>query len=64
MKRSDMEKYTSILTENRTICKCEHSVSIPADIDKVICSWCGYYIFKNKKDEFKYRMREKLVNKK
>lgn len=41
-------------------CTCGHRVVIPKWIDKGMCSWCGKYVFKNKKDEFKYRINEKL----
>lgn len=38
-------------------CKCGHKVVIPNWVDKQVCGWCGKYVFKNEKDEFKYRMR-------
>ena len=41
-------------------CKCGHKVIIPKWVDKQICGWCGTYVFKNKKDEFEYRMKERL----
>lgn len=39
------------------MCKCGHKVIIPNHVDKQVCRWCGKYVFKNEKDEFKYRMR-------
>ena len=47
-------------TENTYKCKCGHSVSIPIFVDKTICSFCGNYVFKNKQDEFRFRVKEKL----
>ena len=41
-------------------CKCGHKVIIPNRIDKNVCDWCGNYVFKDKKDEFKYRVKEKI----
>ena len=41
-------------------CSCGHKVVIPYWVDKQLCSWCKNYVFKNKQDEFKYRMKEKL----
>lgn len=35
---------------------CGHSVIIYNDKDKEICNFCGYYVFKTPKDEFKFRM--------
>lgn len=37
-------------------CKCGRRSVIPYNVEKVVCSWCGNYVFKNKKDEFKYRL--------
>lgn len=40
--------------------KCGHKEIIPKWKDKTICSWCGNYVFKDKKEEFKYRIKEKI----
>lgn len=42
-------------------CKCGHRSVIPESLDKTVCSWCGNYVFKDKKAEFQYRMKEKLI---
>ena len=39
-------------------CKCGHSVIIPAWVDKQLCNWCGNYVYKDKKDEFKNKLKE------
>lgn len=41
-------------------CKCGYRVVIPVWQDKEICSCCGNYVFKDKREEFKYRMKEKI----
>lgn len=41
--------------------RCGRRNIIPYNVEKVICSWCGRYVFKSKKDEFKYRLQEKGV---
>lgn len=41
-------------------CECGHSIVIPKTLEKRICSHCGKYVFKNKKDEFIFRTKEKL----
>lgn len=41
-------------------CKCGHKVIIPEKVNKQICSWCGRYVFKNKKDEFEFRLKERM----
>lgn len=44
-------------------CKCGHKVVIPTWVDKGLCSWCHRYVFKNKKDEDLYRIKEKIKEK-
>ena len=42
--------------------KCENcGYTLPmTDKEKGLCKFCGRYIFKNKKDEFEYRLKERL----
>lgn len=40
------------------ICKCGSRVIIPYNVDKQICNHCGNYVFKSKRDEFKFRLEE------
>lgn len=39
--------------------RCGHSLQVIRR-NKAFCEWCGRYIFKDKKDEFEYRIKEKL----
>ncbi len=41
-------------------CKCGHKNIIPYNVDKVICGWCNRFVFKNKKDEDLYRIKERM----
>lgn len=41
-------------------CKCGHRVIIPFQVEKTVCDWCGNYVFRDKKKEFKYRVKEKM----
>lgn len=41
-------------------CTCGHIVVIPVYVDKVLCDWCGNFVFRDKKEEFKYRMKERI----
>ena len=52
-----LDKY---MATNRYYCKCGHSVVISPINNKKLCTHCGIWIFKNKKDEFIYRMKERL----
>lgn len=60
MNMKEIIKYHNIITQNKTKCGCGHSVIIPPNLDKIICSYCGKYIFKNKKKEFEYRLKESM----
>lgn len=55
-----MQKLQNEYLKHTYTCKCGHRVFILAKKDKVICNWCKNYVFKNKQDEFKYRVNEKM----
>ena len=46
-------------TRNSVKCKCGHT-NFLGSRDKIICSWCGMLVFKNKRIEFKHRIGELL----
>lgn len=46
--------------DNYVKCKCGHSVDFWHGEDKVLCSWCGTYVFKDEIAAFKYRMTQQL----
>lgn len=50
-----------ILYEKNSVqCKyCGHKILFSRR-SKEICNICGHYVFKNKKEEFKFRLRGKL----
>ena len=64
MTNKEIQKYTDEIMKHKYKCKCGHSVFIAYNKDKTLCSWCNEYCFKNKEDEFRYRMSEKLRNNK
>ena len=49
---------TNSLDLYKVKCKCGKKVVVLND--KKICSHCGNYVFKNKEEEFKYRVKEKI----
>jgi len=56
---NEIEKRHHIATENATKCEnCGHKIFITNKYKKVICNWCGNLVFKDKKTEFMYRMKE------
>lgn len=60
-KLSKEQRLANYLTQCRYYCSnCGHSVIIPAFVEKNCCDHCGTYIFKNKKDEFMYKLNIQL----
>jgi len=57
---TQMEKLQEELSNHTYTCNRGHRVVILPQKDKVICNWCKHYGFKNKQEEFKYRMNEKI----
>lgn len=50
-------------TNDRVKCShCGHSELMFHD--KCICTWCGHYVYKNKKIEFKEKMKTEMRKKK
>lgn len=60
--RENPEKFAYIMNKNRKKCKCGHSLQLPAKLDMTVCSWCGNYVFRDKKAEFQFRMKERMNN--
>lgn len=56
------KKLDRVVETNRYKCKCGHTVVILPKETKTFCTYCGHYVFKNKKEEFKYRIKERLKN--
>ena len=49
--------YTMTKRENYVKCKCGKTVEFWHGESKVLCTWCGNYVFKNDKEEFNYKMK-------
>lgn len=60
MKVSEIEKYSDILQGLKIKCKCGYKTLIPFHVDKMICSHCGKYIYRNKKVEFKDKLMKEM----
>ena len=59
----EVEKRAKVLSENSVKCKCSKSIAIPFCLDRVICSNCGYWVYRTKELEFKYKINEMLGKK-
>ena len=56
--KKEMDRMFKTYTDNSYKCRCGHSVAIAKNCEKIICSHCGRYVFREKKDEFMYRLKE------
>ena len=54
-------KKNDFYSKNSTKCRCGHTNFLGSK-ERIVCSWCNKYVFKNKKDEFVYRIGELLKN--
>lgn len=42
-------------------CKhCGHTMTM-IDVDRTICNWCGYWIYRTPEIEFKYKLKENII---
>ena len=53
----DIDKLHKVITKNRVLCDCGHSVFIPAYKDTKICSWCYRTVYNTTLSHFKYKWR-------
>lgn len=56
----EFQRRADELDKVKFICQCGHRVIIPKQVDKVLCDWCNTYVFRDKSEEFKYRMQEQM----
>ena len=62
-KKTKDEIVSSYYQEFMYKCSCSHTQLIPYNKDKVICSHCGKWIYKDKKAEFKDKMNKFMKGK-
>lgn len=59
---NQMTKLFNDASARTRVCSCGHRVLLPIRKDKMICRWCGRYVFKDKRVEFIYRTKEGIHN--
>ena len=59
-KQKNIVKIHQERVDNTYKCKCGHSVVIKPKETKILCHWCNRWVFKNKEDEFKFRVKEQM----
>lgn len=55
-----IEKYADKIQDYMVKCKCSHTMLFTRSKDRIICSHCGNYVYRDKGTEFKYKMKERL----
>ena len=53
-------KESNVFQDYMIKCKCSHTVLFTGMKDRIICTHCGNYVYKDKKTEMKYKMKELL----
>lgn len=54
------KKRSEVMREMSVYCKnCGHTVLV-ANKDRVLCTHCGYWVYKNDMIEFRYKLREQI----
>lgn len=61
--REEIKRFDEI-TNNTYICKCGCRSTISAQMNYVVCRWCGNLVFKNSKDEFEHKLRSEIYRNK
>ena len=59
-KARNTKEMEELIYQNTFTCSCGHRQFIPLHTDKIICKWCGKWVFRDKETEFKFRMKEKM----
>ena len=57
------KKFFNDMSSISVYCKCGHSVQIYSKTDRLLCTWCGKWVYKNPQIEFKYKLQEKMKKK-
>lgn len=59
-KKDNFSRLQDMYADVSIQCKCGHKEVMPIWINKKLCSWCGNYIYRYKKDEFKEKLLKQL----
>ena len=60
LSNKEFKRQTAEYDKVKYCCECGHRVVIPYWRDKGLCTWCHNYVYKDKKLEFKERLRSEL----
>ena len=57
----DIEKLMEEQQKSKVTCPCGHRVLMSNRKDRIICTWCKNYVYKDKATEFRYKMKENMI---
>lgn len=60
MNFEEMRKYDLELSKLSVKCNCGHTIDFKSNKNKILCSWCGNYVYKNKKIEFIEKLKKEM----
>lgn len=56
----DIKKLDNEMANQKVKCEhCGHTI-VMVDAERTICSHCGYWVYKDEKTKFKFKMKEEL----
>jgi len=61
MSLKDIIKQQEDISRNKIKCKCGHSILL-GNQKRRICNWCGKWVYKDKRTEFEYKLKESIIN--
>lgn len=56
----EIERLSTIQLKYMRKCKCSHSILFTGRKDRLLCSHCGHYVYKDKQTELRYKLKEIL----
>lgn len=57
----DIEKLMEEQQKSKITCPCGHRIIKPKRKDRVLCSWCKKFVYKDKATEFRYKMKQEII---
>lgn len=57
----EWKRLTNEYDKVKVRCSCGRRVIIPVWVDKQLCDWCGHYVYRDKKLEFKEKLKQKGI---
>lgn len=60
-KKKELDIFNQNIAPVQKVCKvCGRKRIVKKGKDRIICDWCGHYVYKDEGTEFRYKMQEAL----